>query len=1146
MSKLFKVFLAVMFAASVVWAQIDWTANNITISTADELRELATRTNAGERNGFTGVTFTLADNIDVGGEARPWVPIGLGDTRLAPYLDFNGIFDGNNNTISGIFIYNPTVNGQGLFASFGLQGIIRNLNVVGDVTGRINVGILVGRSNGIIENSTSAGSVKGTGQVGGLVGGQAGNIIANSHSTATVDGSYDAGGLVGINTSNSSIINSSAKGTVTATSDKAGGLVGWNHNNARIENSFSTGDVRGRNSIGGLVGENNDLANIIINSYSTGDVISSGNNIGGLVGRNGTNSRVENSFALSGTADVFIGTNITAANVINSDFRQRNLLRQQSTFTDWDFDDLWEFRAGVNDGFPVHRAPCEFWTADTITIETENDLRKLARMTNRGHRNGFEGVTFVLENDIDVGGEEWTPIGTSDYIDSLGNIRLFNVRSFKGVFDGNSKAVRNVFLNRSSRIMQGLFGINEGIIRNLGVIDVNITALTHSGGLTAFNRGTGTVENVYTTGNLVLIRGCTAGGITGDNLEGGTIRNTYSRVNIRGGNCAKGGLVGGNYGNIINSYAIGNIEGTGSGTLVGMNFGTASPIGTGIINNSFGLNGDTPFIQSRASGDIVNNSKNVSEAELKDSAFLAAAGWCFYTIWKIDPEINDGFPHIHLRTKITPDMIDPIGDQLSVTEGVAIAAPSVVVRDGDKILTEDEHYTVEFSPNLINRGQVVVTVTGIGLYSDTATTIFEIRGGQPRAVIWEEDDSELTFNGEMQLPRVRCANGLYIVIAELTLGDGINVGVHQVRARITNPSSDDIFVNTPPMTFRIAPKTLQVIWLDPRDNEPWTEDRRFTYNKTVQGPITTAKDGDIDIPLHFSGRQTGAGNDLSVLAVPECPIMEKNYTLVPRTQRYTILQRPLNVVISEENENIALIRGTPSATERNLRADVAMDTIEITDPSLFDRDKREELETLIKSLVDFDNFATANGETDTRASIFREQQPTITFKEIEEENNAPSLRSSLNLLRYRIYLLTIDTDSMTAENYRISISDTTFVIRTTEHGNPSFIRISQSRDSRYGVVLENAVVSDLAKISVITPEPAMVNLAILDNLGNVVFTADNVGATVLGRPQQTPIVWNLTNQSGRFVANGTYLIVVEATGINGRRFIYSSRIGVNR
>ncbi|MCL2844928.1 MAG: S8 family serine peptidase [Chitinivibrionia bacterium] len=127
-----------------------------------------------------------------------------------------------------------------------------------------------------------------------------------------------------------------------------------------------------------------------------------------------------------------------------------------------------------------------------------------------------------------------------------------------------------------------------------------------------------------------------------------------------------------------------------------------------------------------------------------------------------------------------------------------------------------------------------------------------------------------------------------------------------------------------------------------------------------------------------------------------------------------------------------------------------------------------------------------------------------------------------------------------------------------ESGGSTFIRNREILDNRFGILLENAIVSALARISVITPEPATVNMVILDNLGNVVFSADGVGAESARRtygqvysinlPQQNnnPIVWNLTNNNGRYVANGTYLILVEAIGISGRRFTYSARIGVNR
>jgi len=78
-------------------------------------------------------------------------------------------------------------------------------------------------------------------------------------------------------------------------------------------------------------------------------------------------------------------------------------------------------------------------------------------------------------------------------------------------------------------------------------------------------------------------------------------------------------------------------------------------------------------------------------------------------------------------------------------------------------------------------------------------------------------------------------------------------------------------------------------------------------------------------------------------------------------------------------------------------------------------------------------------------------------------------------------------------------------------------------------------------------------------LGNVVWTANDVGAG-FARPEnrtngdlggQTPplqnaVVWNLTNPNGRFVANGTYIIIAETTGISGRTYRYSARLGVRR
>jgi len=96
----------------------------------------------------------------------------------------------------------------------------------------------------------------------------------------------------------------------------------------------------------------------------------------------------------------------------------------------------------------------------------------------------------------------------------------------------------------------------------------------------------------------------------------------------------------------------------------------------------------------------------------------------------------------------------------------------------------------------------------------------------------------------------------------------------------------------------------------------------------------------------------------------------------------------------------------------------------------------------------------------------------------------------------------------------------------------------RNTDTRYGILLSPAVAAEKAVISVVTPEAAAVNITIIDNLANVLFE-------VSGRNTET-FTWNLTNTAGRFVGSGTYLVIVEATGVSGKRYSYSARLGVER
>ena len=113
------------------------------------------------------------------------------------------------------------------------------------------------------------------------------------------------------------------------------------------------------------------------------------------------------------------------------------------------------------------------------------------------------------------------------------------------------------------------------------------------------------------------------------------------------------------------------------------------------------------------------------------------------------------------------------------------------------------------------------------------------------------------------------------------------------------------------------------------------------------------------------------------------------------------------------------------------------------------------------------------------------------------------------------------------------------VFRVGEGGATS-IRDVTSSDSRYGIRFAQNIVSERAEISVILPndEKAVeTKIAVYDMTGNVVW---------MSTTRRVPAVWDLTNSAGRFVANGTYLVIAEVKDRKGRVYTYSARLGVNR
>ena len=227
-----------------------------------------------------------------GGITEGFMPIG-DDTN-----HFTGSFDGNQRTISHLYINRTADSYIGLFG-VAEGAAISNVGLVDvNVSGNSAVGGLLGTifNSTTVSNSYTAGSVSGNSYAGGLVGHSLGSTISGSYARGDVSGSIYVGGLVGESLS-STVSNSYATGEVTGTSAFIGGLVGYNSSGSiSIVNSYATGDVSGNSYVGGLAGCNSS-STTIRSSYATGDV-SGNSDVGGLAGRN-YNATVEDTIAFN-------------------------------------------------------------------------------------------------------------------------------------------------------------------------------------------------------------------------------------------------------------------------------------------------------------------------------------------------------------------------------------------------------------------------------------------------------------------------------------------------------------------------------------------------------------------------------------------------------------------------------------------------------------------------------------------------------------------------------------------------------------------------------------------------------------------------------------------------------------------------------
>ena len=180
--------------------------------------------------------------------ANHWTPIGNADNRR-----FRGTFDGDGYKISGMYINHAApdgADGKGLFGYTGTGSEIKNAGITASYVRSVgsDIGGLVGNTDGIITECYSETNVVADGYYGSNVGGLAGRSngqISNCYATGKVTGKTNVGGLVG-RRDGGSVTNSYATGKVTGT-ESVGGLQGYG---GTASNSYYDRETTGQNDTG--------------------------------------------------------------------------------------------------------------------------------------------------------------------------------------------------------------------------------------------------------------------------------------------------------------------------------------------------------------------------------------------------------------------------------------------------------------------------------------------------------------------------------------------------------------------------------------------------------------------------------------------------------------------------------------------------------------------------------------------------------------------------------------------------------------------------------------------------------------------------------------------------------------------------------
>ena len=499
---------------------------------------------------------------------RKWTPIGTEN------IPFQGSFDGQGHTISGLYFNDANGKFVGLFGYVSDSGVTVTIQNVGIVDSYFNGNVVIGGILGLICSGASAN-------------------IANVFNASSVNGKSIVGGIVGMvglsmQPAEVQISNAYNTGNIKARDNSAGGFIGdQNSNTISIYNGYNVGEVSGRYS-GNIIGNPDNAEISCENVYYLGSESETyGNAVkkeffeygsvatslhrynqngvdGSIWGQNVTAGDKLPNFSriIEGAAEPYkLTLHFSSENMKDSGYVQGIEQKLPRKTDNGDYILGWYENSQLS-GIRMTAIPSDKegdlelyaakfnMTDGCVAISDSASLFAFSELVNDGENSVCAVLTnnVIVNKNVLVNGEindadsssftRWNPIGSS-------------TKPFMGLFDGKGYTISGLYVNDTLADYVGLFGKvssskeSEVTIKNVGIVDSYFNGDEAVGGVVGLfeTDAAARIENAFNAG---IVKGVVyAGGIVGyiNKKTPLQLSNVYNVGKIEAEECV-GGLVG--------------------------------------------------------------------------------------------------------------------------------------------------------------------------------------------------------------------------------------------------------------------------------------------------------------------------------------------------------------------------------------------------------------------------------------------------------------------------------------------------------------------------------------------------------------------------------------------------------------------------